>query len=786
MKKLIILLFILLTTGYIYINTMAPTITPGDSGELITGAYTLGIAHPPGYPLFILIGRIFSLIPLGSISFRLNLMSVFFSLCSLFVFFKICQTLFSSLTLAGIAAFFTGMSYTLWSQSIVAEVYTLHIFIVLCLFWLLIKKSNLRIFSFLLGLGLCNHHTILVFIPIFIWKLVEERKYKDIIIYINLLLGLSLYLYMPIRSFYNPVLNWGETHTFLKFTKHILRSQFGTLWKDSNILSNFIFQITFYNKILFQQISIFFLPLFLYGIYKLFSLNKIFGIYSLYLFLSFSAGTIIVLNFTMVPYILSEVSIFFMPSYIIFILISFYSLDSITKNYFFKIQYILIAILSLYCIFLIFLNFKSLNKRNNYYLYDYGLNILRSVTQNSSLFLQSNHQTFSICYLNLVENRFRNNAIFDREENFFPKIFSRYRSLFGIKNRKEIEQYLISKTPELLFFGYNSGKQKIPYGLLYSLVQKDNSIWNFFTLRGHPENISLNNLKITDYKIPEYIKIFLFGKRNNIWIEDILTRDIISMIIIARAEDLIYHRSSSPLFLLDKVSVLAYDIPSQQFLLGEIFSLLEENEKAIKAYNKVLEFIPLDFIVYNNLGIIYNIEKNYKQAEQYFQKAIEINPDITEPYYNIGIIYQDKRDFNKALDYFKKANTLDSTKPEIYYNIGIVYYEMGDLIQAEKNYKLCINKNPAYILARNNLGALYLSKKEHNKAIQQFETALLYDTISPITYFNLARAYESIDKNIAVKKWELYLYKANKHFSEEKEWIDIAQKRINELKKDLK
>ena len=67
-----ILLFIL--SFFVYLNTLGPSILPyRDSGELISVSHTLGIAHPPGYPLYILVGKIFTFFPAGNIAFRMNL-----------------------------------------------------------------------------------------------------------------------------------------------------------------------------------------------------------------------------------------------------------------------------------------------------------------------------------------------------------------------------------------------------------------------------------------------------------------------------------------------------------------------------------------------------------------------------------------------------------------------------------------------------------------------------------------------------------------------------------------
>src|SRR5947199_8625057 len=66
-----------LVAGALYFLTAARDIVVGDTPELITAAVTLGVAHPPGYPLFTMLGHLFSVLPFGSIPFRVNLLSVF-------------------------------------------------------------------------------------------------------------------------------------------------------------------------------------------------------------------------------------------------------------------------------------------------------------------------------------------------------------------------------------------------------------------------------------------------------------------------------------------------------------------------------------------------------------------------------------------------------------------------------------------------------------------------------------------------------------------------------------
>ena len=80
---------VLFVSFSVYLHTLTPTVGFHDSGELITCAYTLGIAHPPGYPLYTLLGKVFcTLIPIGNIAYRMNMESALFaSLAVMMVYF---------------------------------------------------------------------------------------------------------------------------------------------------------------------------------------------------------------------------------------------------------------------------------------------------------------------------------------------------------------------------------------------------------------------------------------------------------------------------------------------------------------------------------------------------------------------------------------------------------------------------------------------------------------------------------------------------------------------------
>ena len=230
----------------IYALTLYPSVPGGDSGELIAAAHTLGVAHPPGYPLFILLGKIFSLLPFGSVAWRINLLS---AACDSAAAVLLClavtswsDSLWAGLLSAGLFAF----SPLVWSYAIAAEVFALNnLFLAGLIFlWSCYQKSPSRrtatLMFFWTGLGLCNHHTFLfVSFPILGWILWQSKRellsIKSIaMIGVAFLCGLIPYLYLPIAASQFPVINWGDCATIQGFFHHVLRKDYGTFQLGSS------------------------------------------------------------------------------------------------------------------------------------------------------------------------------------------------------------------------------------------------------------------------------------------------------------------------------------------------------------------------------------------------------------------------------------------------------------------------------------------------------------------------------------------------------------------------
>jgi hypothetical protein len=219
----------------LYVLTLSPTTAFWDTSEYIASAHIMGIAHPPGNPLFVLLGRAWDLLltPTGlSVAVRINLFSALMSAlahgCWFLVVHRILGTWSDSarfrLIGAAAAVLCSATAFTVWNQSNVNEkVYTVSLFTIALLSWIAFRwrdralgerNDNLLVFTaFVLALSVGNHlmavlagPALLVFIV-----LVRPRTLLDWRLYplavVAVALGLSVNLFLPMRAKFNPLVN---------------------------------------------------------------------------------------------------------------------------------------------------------------------------------------------------------------------------------------------------------------------------------------------------------------------------------------------------------------------------------------------------------------------------------------------------------------------------------------------------------------------------------------------------------------------------------------------------
>src|SRR3954451_23377620 len=136
-------------TLVLYLVTLAPSTAMWDTSEYITAAYTLGLPHPPGNPLFVIIGRVFAILPIASsVAVRINILAAICSAVSAGMWFLITERVLVSWfperwqrILGGVLAALIGATaFTVWNQSVVNEkVYTVSLVGIAVISWLMIR-----------------------------------------------------------------------------------------------------------------------------------------------------------------------------------------------------------------------------------------------------------------------------------------------------------------------------------------------------------------------------------------------------------------------------------------------------------------------------------------------------------------------------------------------------------------------------------------------------------------------------------------------------------------------
>jgi hypothetical protein len=252
----------------LYLLTLAPSVAMWDTGEYMAATKVLGLPHPPGNPFFMLLGHAFASLPLPvSYGARINIMAALASALSAGFWFLITERIVSRwilerwqrLVVAGLSTLIGATAFTVWNQSVVNEkVYTVSLLFFTIVSWLMIEWMEdpdaptadrlLILVAFLLGLGYSNHPAGFLPLPaagvailavrwrtLLRWKLVLTALAA-------LVLGLTPFIYEPVRAAYFPGINEGaptacETKleagcTFTTLTKdrlmaNINREQYG-------------------------------------------------------------------------------------------------------------------------------------------------------------------------------------------------------------------------------------------------------------------------------------------------------------------------------------------------------------------------------------------------------------------------------------------------------------------------------------------------------------------------------------------------------------------------------
>jgi hypothetical protein len=219
----------------VYLFTMAPRLTwehaGRDGGDFITAAWVLGVPHPTGYPTYTLLAALFARLPFGSVAWRVHLLSGVAAAATVWFVYVVGRRLTAqyedalSVLGAAVGALLLAFAPLFWGHALIAEVYTLHLFFIALILWLMLRwragQSPLPLAALVFGLGMGNHITLSFMAPavlLLLWSGRRQLSWRGVLLSVPALLaGLLVYLYLPWRASHNPIINWGNPDSWENF-----------------------------------------------------------------------------------------------------------------------------------------------------------------------------------------------------------------------------------------------------------------------------------------------------------------------------------------------------------------------------------------------------------------------------------------------------------------------------------------------------------------------------------------------------------------------------------------
>ncbi|MCB4792766.1 MAG: DUF2723 domain-containing protein [Elusimicrobia bacterium] len=734
-----ITLFLLVVA--IYVISSPPALMTGDGGEFITSACTLGISHPPGFPLYCLLGKLFSLIPASNSAWRITFSSVIFSALNSVLLF----ILVFKLTKNTWVSFFGGIIYavnaTVWSQALVAKVYPLNAFMIIaCLIFLLKWQRDgdnryFYLFGLLFGISLANHYPLMaVASPAYLVLILLNYRsltLKDMAISTGFFIsGLFIYAYLPIRSAMSPPNNWGNPHNLSNFLSHVIRKQYKVLElgqavafnEKAKFIANYFYE-------LYRQFNLFIIPAVI-GLWVSFKNDKRSFLSFVLLFLTNSIMLTYVLQFSFNPERLTIVKVYYIPSYIAFVVFLSIGLNYIYGLFSSKLSRILITVLVLCAVIYDFsFSCQYNHNRNNFVAYDYGKNILSFLKKGSTLFIAKagDESLFSALYMQKVMRKRQDLNIIDCWGNVFVNVYGDDFPFMPDKEewqerRNAVEGNIIKNTVDPVYyltFEPDCVAQSLNLkrnGLIYQVAKagqnsknpaENTAIWKLYNYRG------MQYRTFADYQEREIAGFYYYMMADDIQTKSTGQSDITLEKAFNVSSDvswirnnigLEYYRKGYYQNAMEKYTALLKDYRDNSigwFNLGLVYKNMNLPDKALECFENSVKYAPQDLDGYKELADVFYLLGKLDRVERIFSTVLKNNEKYANMYYSSGTELYKKGEFIKAIDEWKKAALIKPDYAIIHYNLGVAYLDLKDFDKARASLNKFLSLEPNSNLNKN-------------------------------------------------------------------------------------
>jgi len=639
-----------------YLRHVAPSVTAGDSGEFMTTAATLSLAHAPSYPLYTLVGKCFlEILPWAAPSYRMNVLSAFLSSGLLVILFYLVRSIVNRTNVALLFALCFGTTTSFWLHSLVTEVFQLHIFFVVLLSFVLVRWEKEKVkalsyraiflFLFLLGLGLGNHQTLIFMIFPFIFVLWRKRESIPRCLPLGILFGLlgfSVNLMLPIRSSKEPPLNWGQPTTLHRFYRTLARKDYGSFSlalgeSPKRNLTNTTKQLVrFSRKISLEMTGLLFCIAFLGLMFGLKNNPTLYGSFLL-LFLFSGPGFYMLGN---LPFTAQSEGImgrfFIMPVFALFM--GLVALSGYLK----KATPFVLVLLGTFFIGRGWAEAKA--HRSHVLVRDYAKAMLRTLPPNAMLFMDGGDDAFySLAMMHYMENQRPDVELHDRGGLIYKNIYGDdFRQITKAEKAHRRIQVEKSFLPTRRLYYSTMASQVLPdqaltqEGFLISVQGDPHKAisWPVIVLR------SLYPLATSDYRTRALGAFFPFMEGRSL---------------------LAKQKVNEAMSFFNQAQIMGFDIDWLKQNLGATyeklaFQQLQNNElkSAELLYKRWIQYDSLNSKAYGNLGVVLEKQGRIKEAKAHYEMTMIKFPKEAKPVYNLAVLYWNK-DINQSISYLEEV-----------------------------------------------------------------------------------------------------------------------------------
>jgi len=380
-----------------YIICLAPTVGLVDSGELALACAEPGIAHPTGYPLYTVLGRVLLTLTGLEPVLATNLLSALTGTLAVALMFLLIRYLIDGfiekrprvkdLLALGLALAF-GFSRTFSAVSVVTEVYSLELALDLAAFYLLLlwfhgeNRSALLGSAYLFGLSFGVHMMSVLFFPAIISVFIFERKRLElkIVLFAALffIIGLSVYFYLPIRASQSPVSNFGDPSSWERFIRHITGWQY-RVWMFSRPGTELVRSVCDFAVRLSGEMTFVAVPFALIGLVRsFFKVRKLAVVF----LLVFMADIIYALNYS-----IPDIEPYFLPALVVTAIWVSFGVSAIFESR--RFWFVVLPIIGYFPVAGAALNLPETCRRDYYLAEETATNILALAPRNSVIYLNN-------------------------------------------------------------------------------------------------------------------------------------------------------------------------------------------------------------------------------------------------------------------------------------------------------------------------------------------------------------------------------------------------------------